>query len=256
MGIRVGTTPILKMYAGPKLPSFSPADITGIQEWWESSNGITLAGSNVETWTGQINSTVLTAITPGSGLLYNASDANVNGKPSLANDGATYSSLRNTTVLSDFTPTQDRSQFYIFRANTGNAGYSMIGGQTSTAGNASEISAYISAPGATDTLGSYFFGGGSRPSSTITENKTYCFVITYSNVGSANYYIIDETGTTSTASTTGLGANDLNPFTLEIGGYNNGLKYNGLVTEFGFVNGIMSAGDIADLQQYTLDTYV
>jgi hypothetical protein len=243
-------------YMATQVPLFSPADIVGIQEWWESSNGITLAGSNVETWTGQINSTVLTAITAGSGLLYNAADANVNGKPSLANDGATYSSLRNTTVLSDFTPTQNRSQFYIFRANTGNAGYSMIGGQTSTAGNASEVSAYISAPGATDTLGCYWFSGGSKPSSTSTLNKTYCLIVTYSNVGTAEYYIIDEDGTTSTSSVTGLGANDLNPFTLEIGGYNNGLKYNGLVTEFGFVNGIMSASDIADLQQYTLDTYV
>lgn len=243
-------------FMAPSGPAFSPADITGIQEWWESSNGITLAGSNVATWTGQINSTVLTAITAGNGLLYNASDSNVNNKPSLANDGSTYSSLRNTAVLSSFTPTQNRSQFYIFRANTGNAGYSMIGGQTSTAGNASEISAYISAPGAADTLGSYFFGGGSKPSSTSTENKTYCLVITYTNTGAAEYYIIDETGTTSTTSVVGIACNDLNPFTLEIGGYNNGLKYNGLVTEFGFVNGIMSASDIADLQQYTLDTYI
>ena len=239
-----------------KAPTFVPTDIVGIQEWWESSNGISLAGSNVATWTGQINSTILTAITPGNGLLYNATDVNVNNKPSLENDGATYASLRNTAVLSSFTPTQNRSQFYIFRANTGNAGYSMIGGQTSTGGAASEISAYISAPGAADTLGSYFFSGGSKPSSTSTLNKTYCLIITYSNVGTAEYYIIDEDGTTSTASVTGLSANGLPTFTLEIGGYNNGLKYNGLVTEFGFVNGIMSAGDIADLQQYTLNTYV
>jgi hypothetical protein len=237
-------------------PSFSPADITGIQEWWESSNGISLAGSNVATWTGQINSTVLTAITSGNGLLYNASDSNVNNKPSLANNGSTYSSLRNTAVLSDFTPTQNRSQFYIFRANTGNSGYSMLGGQTLTQGAASEISAYTSAPGSNDILGSYFFSGGSKPSSTSTANKTYCLIITYSNAGTAEYYIIDEDGTTTTASVTGLNANDINPFTLEIGGYNDSLKYNGLITEFGFVNGIMSSGDIADLQQYTLDTYV
>ena len=256
MPIRVGTQPILKMYVGPDIPSWSPEDIVGVQEWWESSNGISLAGSNVATWTGQVNSTVLTAITSGNGLLYNASDSNVNNKPSLANDGSTYSSLRNTAVLSSFTPTQNRSLFYIFRANTGNSGYSMIGGQTSTAGAASEISAYTSAPGAADTLGSYFFNGGSKPSSTSTENKTYCLIITYSNAGTAEYYIIDEGGTTTTASATGLNANDLNPFTLEIGGYANALLFNGLITEFGFVNGIMSSGDIALLQQYTLNTYV
>lgn len=236
-------------------PSFSPVNITGIQEWWESSNGISLAGSNVATWTGQVNSTILTAITPGNGLLYNAADANVNGKPSLANDGSTYSSLRNSNI-STFVPGGKRSIFFIFRANTGNAGYSMIGGQTSTGGAASEIALYISAPGATDTLGCYFFGGGSKPSSTSTLNKTYCMIVTYDDVGSAEYYIIDENGTTSTFSATGLNANDQVPFLLEAGGYNNALLFNGLVTEFGFVNGIMSAGDIADLQQYMLDTYI
>ena len=255
MGIRVGTQPVLKMYAGPEIP-WAPTDIVGVQEWWESSNGISLAGSNVATWTGQVNSTILTAITPGNGLLYNASDSNVNNKPSLANDGSTYSSLRNTAVLSSFTPTQNRSLFYIFRANTGNSGYSMIGGQTSTAGNASEISAYISAPGSNDILGSYFFTGGSKPTAYNTLNRTYCFIITYSNAGSANYYFVDETGSTFTYLVPSINANDLNPFTLEIGGYNNGLRFNGLITEFGFVNGIMSAGDIALLQQYTLDTYV
>ena len=235
---------------------FLPSDITGIQEWWNSSNGISLAGSNVNTWTGQINSTILTTNSAGNGLLYNATDSDVNNKPSLENDGSTYASLRNTTVLSDFTPTQNRSQFYIFRPNTGNVGYSMIGGQTSTGAAASEMSANISSPGFNDTLGCYWFSGGSKPSSTSTLNKTYCLIVTYSNVGTAEYYIIDEDGTTSTSSVTGLAANDLNPFTLEVGGYNNGLLYNGLITEFGFVNGIMSASDIADLQQYTLNTYV
>ena len=256
MGIRVGTQPVLKMYAGPEIP-WAPTDIVGVQEWWNSGAGITLAGSNVATWEGQINNTILTSNTPGNGLLYNANDANVNNKPSLANDGSTYASLRNTAVLSSFTPTQNRSMFFIFRPNTGNVGYSMIGGQTSTAGNASEISAYISAPGANDILGSYFFGGGSKPTAYNTLNRTYCFIITYDSSGFAWYYFVDETGSTFTyLIPSGIACNDLNPFTLEIGGYNNGLKYNGLVTEFGFVNGIMSAGDIADLQQYTLDTYV
>ena len=248
-------TPFAFMAPSGPPPAFSPADITGIQEWWNSSAGILLDGSNVDQWTGQINSTILATNTIGNGLLYNASDSNVNNKPSLANDGSTYASLRNTTVLSDFTPTQNRSQFYIFRANTGNSGYSMLGGQTTTAGNASEISAYISAPSNNDKLGSYFFNGGSKPSTLSTLNKTYCFIVTYNSAGTAEYYIIDEDGTTSTFSVTGLNANDINPFTLEIGGYNNGLLFNGLITEFGFVNGIMSTSDIADLQQYMLDTY-
>ncbi len=246
---------LTRVYGTPTPPSWSPTSITGIQEWWNSSAGILLDGSSVDQWTGQINSTILSTNTIGSGLLYNATDSNVNGKPSLENDGSTYASLKNTTVLSDFTPTQNRSQFYIFRANTGNSGYSMLGGQTSTAGNASEISAYISAPGSTDKLGAYFFTGGSQPSTLSTANKTYCFIITYSNTGRADYHIMDEDGTTSTFSKTGLNVNDLNPFTLEIGGYNNSFRFNGLITEFGFVNGIMSTSDIADLQQYTLDTY-
>lgn len=250
-------TPFAFMAApsGPP-PAFTPADITGIQEWWISNAGILLDGSSVDQWTGQINSTILATNTIGSGLLYNASDSNVNGRPSLENDGSTYASLRNTTVLSDFTPTQNRSQFYIFRANTGNSGYSMLGGQTTTAGNASEISAYISAPSNNDKLGSYFFTGGSKPSTLSVANKTYCFIITYNSAGTAEYYIIDEDGTTSTFSITGLNANDINPFTLEIGGYNNNFRFNGLITEFGFVNGIMSTSDIADLQQYMIDTYV
>jgi hypothetical protein len=248
-------TPFAFMAPTGAAPAFTPANITGIQEWWNSSAGVLLDGSSVDQWTGQINSTILATNTIGSGLLYNASDSNVNNKPSLANDGSTYASLRNTTVLSDFTPTQNRSQFYIFRANTGNSGYSMLGGQTSTAGNASEISAYISAPSNNDKLGAYFFNGGSQPSTLSVANKTYCFIITYSNTGTAEYYIIDEDGTTSTFTKTGLNANDINPFTLEIGGYNNSFLYNGLITEFGFVNGIMSTSDIADLQQYMLDTY-
>ena len=242
-------------FMAPSGPAFSPVDITGIQEWWTTSAGIAETGGQLDSWTGQINSTVLTTITPGSGLLYNATDSNVNNKPSLANDGSTYSSAANNAI-SSFTPTINRSLFFIHRANTGNVGYSMVGGQTPTGAFQGEIVPNISSPSNNDKLGVYFFSGGSKPTNITTLNKTYCFIVTYNSAGTADYYIIDEDSTTNTFNAVGLGANALSPFRLEAGGYNNGLRYNGLITEFGFVNGIMSASDIADLQQYMIDTYV
>ena len=243
-----------------------PLNITGIQEWWNSSEGISLTGNNVDTWTGQVNGTVLTKAAVGEdGLLYNASDSSINNKPTLQNTGEVYAPLINLDVTT-FTPTVDRSMFFIIKPDAEQAGATTIGGQTVVQGanNASGVLPLTSDPTGGSVFSISFFNQTSSPSfeytpTTLTvNNEVYCFIITIPSSTTANLNIMDSSGTVYEQSETGLiDVGDMSPLKLSIGGNygNDPQDYVGLIMEWGWVNGVMSSGDISGLQQYTLDTY-
>lgn len=61
MGIRVGTQPVLKMYAGPDIP-WTPASFTDVKYWWTADSGITESGGNITAWTDSIAGFTLTGV--------------------------------------------------------------------------------------------------------------------------------------------------------------------------------------------------
>ena len=85
MPIRVGTQPILKMYAGPDIPvpSWSPADFTNVQYWWTADAGITESGGNLTSWEDQINGFIVS----GSNNPQYTTSATLNGQNVVQTNG-------------------------------------------------------------------------------------------------------------------------------------------------------------------------
>lgn len=105
MPIRVGTQPILKMYAGPNiLPTWSPADFTNVQYWWRADLGVTESGGSVTVWEDQINAYQLIN---GSGATpTKTTEAGLNGAAVIDFDGSTdfvYATTPPASRTGDFT---------------------------------------------------------------------------------------------------------------------------------------------------------
>ena len=102
MAIRVGTQPIIRFYAGPFVPSWTPANFTNVQYWWTADLGVTESGGNVTSWTDQINAYQL--VNGGTPTL--TTEAGLNNQNVIDFDGSTDFLYATTTPASrtgDFT---------------------------------------------------------------------------------------------------------------------------------------------------------
>lgn len=242
---------------GTPPPSFNdPSDIVGIQEWWNTGAGVSETANVVNSWTGQINGTVLTT-TGGTGMTYNSSDSNVNNQPSFINDSTKFPVLNNN--ITTFTPSLARSMFFVAKPNLVTSGNNFIGGQGDGLGPDADIKFYTSRAeaGSADKLGAYFVLGANKVSTTNTQNEVLTFIITISTTTTATYNMKFKGSSASTFSVTGLGDMDeQTPFALEAGAYTGiSPKFDGTIMEFGFVNGAMTLGDISNLQTYVDNKY-
>lgn len=81
------------------VPTFTPASLSGLAFWWDSSLGVTLSGATVSRMADQsMNGLDLTQGTPAQQPTYNASDTAFGGKPSVQMVSA------NTTILTTVNP--------------------------------------------------------------------------------------------------------------------------------------------------------
>lgn len=260
MAIRVGTQPIIRFYAGPVPPPFTPADLTGIQYWWNTGFGINQTGSALVSWTDQISGSVLTSYA-GTAMTYTAADANVNNQPSVYNN-STYASVFNGNITNlVIGGTDDYSIIFIGKPETiGSATYAIWGGNTSTGGASSELAPYISSPDGADVPGFYRFlypaFAGIRTNTSTTAGTSVVFhAICYQNSTQTitQYY----NTTTPNTTTTGAGSNiDRVPFRFEIGGYTNSIRYKGRIMEAIILKAVPTTQELTDLNTYVQNKYV
>ena len=237
----------------PSPPFTNPSDLPGIQEWWNTGAGISQTSNVMNSWTGQINGTVLTTES-GTGMTYSSSDAAVNNQPSITNDGS-LASLRNTTITS-FTPTTARSLFFVVKPTASPSTVTYMGGQTSFDNPPSVVAFYTSGPGDTNNLGGYFVNGATKTTGVSTANDVLTFVITVTNATTSGYALKYKGGSATSGTFTGVsGLDDQSPLQFEAGGYANGSLFRGKIMECGWVNGVMSATDISNLQDYVDNKY-
>ena len=237
----------------PSPPFTDPSDLPGIQEWWNTGAGISQTSNVMNSWTGQINGTVLTTES-GTGMTYSSSDAAVNNQPSITNDGSK-ATLRNTTITS-FTPTTARSIFFVLKTDIPVASNSYIGGQTTFDNPPCLVALYSSQIGDPDNLGVFFVNGGGKSTGVSTVNDVLTYIVTIPNASSANYHIKYKGGSATSAAFAGVsGLDDQSPLQFEAGGYANSSQFEGKIMECGWVNGVMSATDISNLQDYVDNKY-
>ena len=258
MAIRVGTHPILKFYAGPVPPSWTPADLTDITYWWNTGYGIVESGGALSTWTDQINGKVLTSYA-GTAMTYTAADANVNNQPSVYQNG-TYATIYNSSI----TPvviggTDDYSIIFIGKPETvGSAAYAIWGGNTSTGAAASELAPYISSPDGADVPGYYRFGytGNGRTNTATTAGTSVVFhAVSYKNSTQTltQYYNTTTANTTTTSAGSPI---DRDPFLFEIGGYSNSIRFKGRILEAIVLKSVPTTQELTDLNTYVQNKYV
>ena len=238
----------------PPPAGFTPADIVGIQEWWNTGAGLVETSNQVQSWTGQINSTVLTKNT-GTGMTYTAADVEANNKPTIYQTAArNLATLQNNNITS-FTPTVERFIGFIGIAkDTGNAAYRIMGGQTSTGGSASEAALLVSSPTGANLSGAYFFTGGVKTAAATANDELFYMIVQIDSGGTTGtiYY-----NTTSGTAVSGINLNTISPFNIEVGGYENSSATNweGKVMETFVGTGTISASDLTDLDTYVSSTY-
>lgn len=236
--------------------AWTPASLTGVQEWWYTGAGLVQTSNEAQSWTGQVNSTVLTKNT-GTGLTYTAADSDVNNKPTIAqNASRNLATLQNANITS-FTPTVQRYVGVIgFAKTTSTSNYRIIGVETSTGGTSSEIAPFVSSPTNPNKAGAYFFSGGQKTFG-ITTDDTLFYIVVQINTGGTSgdgYY----NSTTSGNSFTGVSVADLDPYNIEAGGYQNGaggFNWDGKIMEMFVGNGAMTSEDFSSLDSYVTDTY-
>ena len=235
-------------------PSWTPADLGGLQEWWNTGAGLSISAGAVQSWTGQENSTVLTKNT-GTGLTYTAADSDVNNRPTIAqNASRNLATLENNSITS-FTPTTERYIGFIgFTGDTSISDWRIMGGNTTTGGTSSEIAMFQSNPGNPNTAGAYFFTGGAKTGPGTSTNELFWFVVQVNSAGTGGNFYYNNTNPTSF---TGVSVTDLSPYCIEVGGYDNssGFNWDGKVMEVFVCNGTITSGDLSDLDSYVTDYY-
>lgn len=65
------------------VPAFTPANFRNLGDWWNTSYGVQLSGTDVDSWVG-INGNVFTPVHPEYKSIYESSDADFNGLPSIS----------------------------------------------------------------------------------------------------------------------------------------------------------------------------
>ena len=258
MPIRVGSNPILKMYVGPNIQPWSPANLTNVLYWWYTGAGISASSNEVQSWTDQISGRVLSKLA-GTGMTYDPIDSQFNNLASVYQDG-TMATVSNNT-LSDIGGSDVFTQIWIGKPEViGSATYSFWGGETSTGLAASEVAPYISSPDSADVPGTYRFGydGSGRLNTTAVTNDgslAYHIVAVDTPNGTITQYW--NSTTANTVSSLSFSSADRIPFRWEIGGYDNssGSKFKGYIFESIVMTALPTAQELSDLDAYVTGRY-
>lgn len=97
-------------------PSWTPAEMTNLFDWWRADTGLTLTGSDVDSWEGY-NGTLFTPVSSSLKATYTSSSSNWNSQaaitinPTNSASNAGYSATTNTGAIS-------RTIYGVFRVNS------------------------------------------------------------------------------------------------------------------------------------------
>ena len=258
MPIRVGTQPILKMYAGPNY--WFPTDLTNLTHYWKSDSGISLSGTDVTSWTDTIASETLTTWNTTTQPAYNATDASFNNQPTVEFDGVTDGLAK--VITSGYGSTDDLTFIAIHApAVTADTTYRMVGGDGV---GGMEMLLNSALPGAANTFGMYHFGMGGSTGA-VSTGVTYAsqnVVVQITSLDQSTgtiYQYVDS----STPSTTTTGKNSTiakGTWQFMIGGYGNAVStqalfYPGKIMEFMAVKGVPTTEEIDNLVSYKNRVY-
>lgn len=257
----VTMTPTLTQTPTPSPSVWSPAQITGLNDWWSSSFGVTLTGSSVSSWQGY-NGNQFTPYNPSRLALYTASDPNWLANPSITinplnlggvgNGYVAPTNIVSASVLSTFVVARiinltDETPLLLMLNNTPpnypriaslwrTAGPNQIYGYTDGMGYAANYTTL----GVNDAAGSYMFNSlVYDPSNTLLE----WYASNTSTLGPVRKQL-------TAASSTRI----LNEIQLgEYFGILNSSRFS--VVEVISVNGIISNPDLVNLQNYINSKY-
>ena len=243
--------------------AWTPESLTGIQEWWYSGAGVVETSNQVQSWTGQINNTVLTKGT-GTGMTYTAADAEANNKPTIGqNSSRNLATLINTNITT-FTPTVERYLGFIGISNDSTSEVTrLIGGQTVGYG-ADGFSLMVDSFENPSTPGYYYTvpgeGTGRRTGAgTIVDGDVFWMIISIDSTGLLGTVNLNGTQTSINPNDA---IDDVTPMVWEVGGYNNSPgpvngpgNWNGKVIESFFGNGVPTSEDLTNLNTYVTNTY-
>ena len=249
-------TPFSFIKSGAAPFSWTPADLPGLEYWWESSFGVTQSLGDTEFWDSKVgNVTLLRYGIPG--LQYIASEPLAGGKPALYQNGS-YNALQRQINPSAWAPTDDWSVITIGVAQTtGTTGYKFSGGVVSSAGVGAELAHWTADPSNADKFGRYSWPSGLSRSSgvTVTNNLLYWHSLEYDvSAGTIRQYINSPTSANDTQ--TGLATSVTRTTSkFEVGGYTNTFKWKGYTMEYIFLSEILSDADRTNLDTYVTNTY-
>jgi len=242
----------------PSAVVFTPADLTGLYDWWRADTGVDTTGSLVNAWTGH-SGNVFTAASSQKAV-FSGSSSDWNGEPCIIlNTGQSYFGHYTVTPSSENT---DKTLILVSKIRevvTTSANNPVIGIGTNSGLNPRWILFGRSSTGTyngyANTIGENAFGSG------FTNGNYQIVMMNYNRTtGEYNYYVsqnsdvfdgvsYSETGTSGLNHTVDLLALAWYP----ISGYNSMPEMS--VVEVIATDSILSAAETTDLQNYLANRY-
>ena len=247
-------------FMASQAPSWTPYDFANITHYWRSDSGITLSGTDVQTWTDVLSSLALNVWSTATYPAYNATDASYNNKPTIEFNGT--SDALGASATSGYLATDSMTILVIHApVKTGASQYQMLAGDSI---GFMEMMMNSSLPGAADILGAYKFnmGGSNGVVSTGLSYTSGDLIWQGAAIDHATttFYQWVNSGT-PVSSIGGQGASATkDPFHPVVGSYGApgagiGLYYPGKIMEFMFIKGVPSPTEFSDFNTY-VNTFV
>jgi len=258
-------TNVYKDGAAPTPPAWTPAQMTNLNDWWRADTGLTLTGTDVDSWEGY-NGQIFSPKTPALKATYSSSDSNWNNQASITINPTNSGSNAGYQVYTSGGATS-RTIYGIFRINSvsNETGlFTMEDGAVSNVKRASYLVRTTETPnklwyytdqlvksgavyansGINDGVGSYIFGAIEYNASAATKTIQF-YASNTSTLGS----VINTTSGTFSAADVGY---------LNLGFYINSLTLPAQsfsVVEVISVNGILNPTDLTELETYLNTRY-
>ncbi len=236
--------------------AWTPAQITGLYDWWNPSTGVSLSGSNVLTWTGY-NGNLFNPAQAGRYATFSSSDAAWNSNPSITINPSNAAGEWGYTAFTGGATATKTSIILCKKISSGNENAVFTSYDNNFVSSIPRFAILTNTP---DYWGYTSDMGAGTSYSTINVNdadNTYLFgsmeyIIT--GTPTINWYGSNTStlgGVQKTATTTARLQN-----TISLGVYFNILtsaKFS--VAEVIAINGVLSAGDLSSLQTYIATKY-
>jgi hypothetical protein len=239
-----------QFYVRPKL-TWTPAQITGLNDWWTSTSGVNLTGSNVDSWSGY-NGNLFIPYNASNKALYTASDSNWASNPSITinptNAGGewgykaptnitTASTISTFVVARNNTLTDEKPLLLVINPGAGVRVASLwrtAGGNTLWGFGYDGVNNLYNSLGVSDVAPSYIFNE-----------------LVYNNSSSQYDWYASNTSTLGSVKQTMTGVSNKLLTEIQIGTYFGVLgSLNFSVVEVISINGLISGGDLTNLQNY------